>query len=129
MQTESFNTRELTLAEGAIRGWDRRSVYYFHLLKSLAAHFGFNIDTAFDDLTAEQQKTILYGSGDEQIDFSYVNGPGDVYKKRHRFEGIIPNFERRYKDTESQSVREELSKYLSTQDCPSVKGLGCDWNP
>ncbi|MGI9277960.1 MAG: excinuclease ABC subunit UvrA [Endozoicomonas sp.] len=113
---------ELTLAEGAIRGWDRRSVYYFHLLKSLAAHFGFNIDTAFDDLTAEQQNIILHGSGNEQIDFSYVNDRGDVYKKRHRFEGIIPNFERRYKDTESQSVREELSKYLSTQNCPSCKG-------
>ena len=113
---------ELTLAEGAIRGWDRRSVYYFHLLKSLAAHFGFDIDTAFDDLTAEQQNTILHGSGEEQIDFSYVNDRGDVYKKRHHFEGIIPNFERRYRETESQSVREELSKYLSTQHCPSCKG-------
>ncbi|WP_252177306.1 excinuclease ABC subunit UvrA [Endozoicomonas sp. 4G] len=113
---------ELTLAEGAIRGWDRRSVYYFHLLKSLAAHFGFDIDTAFDDLTAEQQTIILHGSGEEQIDFSYVNDRGDVYKKRHRFEGIIPNFERRFRETESQSVREELSKYLSTQHCPSCKG-------
>ncbi|WP_062268096.1 excinuclease ABC subunit UvrA [Endozoicomonas arenosclerae] len=113
---------ELTLAEGAIRGWDRRSVYYFHLLKSLAAHFGFDIDTAFDDLSAEQQNIILHGSGEEQIDFSYVNDRGDVYKKRHRFEGIIPNFERRFRETESQSVREELSKYLSTQHCPSCKG-------
>ncbi|WOG27454.1 excinuclease ABC subunit UvrA [Endozoicomonas sp. 8E] len=113
---------ELTLAEGAIRGWDRRSVYYFHLLKSLAAHFSFDIDTAFDDLTAEQQTIILHGSGEEQIDFSYVNDRGDVYKKRHRFEGIIPNFERRFRETESQSVREELSKYLSTQHCPSCKG-------
>ncbi len=113
---------ELTLAEGAIRGWDRRSVYYFHLLKSLAANYGFSIDTPFDDLTAEQQNIILRGSGDEMIDFSYVNDRGDVYKKRHRFEGIMPNFERRYKDTESQSVREELSKYLSTQNCPSCKG-------
>ena len=113
---------ELTLAEGAIRGWDRRSVYYFHMLKSLAKHYGFNIDTAFDDLTAEQQETILYGSGDEQIDFSYVNDRGDIYQKRHRFEGIIPNFERRYRDTESQAVRDELSKYLSTQNCPGCKG-------
>ena len=113
---------ELTLAEGAIRGWDRRSVYYFHLLKSLASHYGFSIDTPFDDLTAEQQETILHGSGEEQIDFSYINDRGDVYKKRHRFEGIIPNFDRRYKDTESQSVREELAKYLSTQNCPSCKG-------
>ena len=113
---------ELTLAEGAIRGWDRRSVYYFHMLKSLAKHYGFNIDTAFDDLTAEQQETILYGSGDEQVDFSYVNDRGDIYQKRHRFEGIIPNFERRFRDTESQAVRDELSKYLSTQNCPGCKG-------
>ncbi len=113
---------ELTLAEGAIRGWDRRSVYYFHLLKSLAGHYGFDIDTAFDDLSADHQQLILQGSGDEQIDFSYVNDRGDVYKKRHTFEGIIPNFERRYRETESQSVREELSKYLSTQHCPSCNG-------
>ncbi|AMO55030.1 excinuclease ABC subunit A [Endozoicomonas montiporae] len=113
---------ELTLAEGAIRGWDRRSVYYFHMLKSLAKHYGFNIDTAFDDLTAKQQEIILNGSGDEQIDFSYVNDRGDIYKKRHRFEGIIPNFERRFRDTESQAVRDELSKYLSTQHCPGCKG-------
>ena len=113
---------ELTLAEGAIRGWDRRSVYYFHMLKSLAAHYGFDIDTAFDDLTGDQQEIILYGSGDEQIDFSYVNDRGDIYKKRHHFEGIIPNFERRFRDTESQSVRDELSKYLSTQHCNNCNG-------
>ena len=113
---------ELTLAEGAIRGWDRRSVYYFHLLKSLSVHYGFSIDTPFDDLSAEQQQIILYGSGDEVINFSYVNDRGDVYKKQHSFEGIIPNFERRFRDTESLAVRDELSKYLSTQPCPSCKG-------
>ena len=113
---------ELTLAEGAIRGWDRRSVYYFHMLKSLAAHYGFDIDTPFDDLSADHQQVILHGSGDELIDFSYINDRGDIYKKRHRFEGIIPNFERRYKDTESQSVRDELSKYVATQPCPKCKG-------
>ncbi|WP_257265267.1 excinuclease ABC subunit UvrA [Endozoicomonas sp. ONNA2] len=113
---------ELTLAEGAIRGWDRRSVYYFHLLKSLAAHYDFSIDTPFDDLSLEQQNIILHGSGDEQVNFSYVNDRGDVYKKRHTFEGIIPNFERRFRDTDSQSVREELTKYLSTQPCPACKG-------
>ncbi|WP_419534642.1 excinuclease ABC subunit UvrA [Endozoicomonas sp.] len=113
---------ELTLAEGAIRGWDRRSVYYFHLLKSLAAHYGFSIDTPFDDLSPEQQNVILHGSGDDEVNFSYVNDRGDVYKKRHIFEGIIPNFERRFRDTDSQSVREELAKYLSTQPCPSCKG-------
>ena len=113
---------ELTLAEGAIRGWDRRSVYYFHLLKSLSVHYGFSIDTPFDDLSAEQQQIILYGSGDEVINFSYVNDRGDVYKKQHSFEGIIPNFERRFRDTDSLAVRDELSKYLSTQPCPSCKG-------
>ncbi|WP_066015839.1 excinuclease ABC subunit UvrA [Endozoicomonas atrinae] len=113
---------ELTLAEGAIRGWDRRSVYYFHLLKSLATHYGFSIDTPFDDLSPEQQNVILHGSGDDEVNFSYVNDRGDVYKKRHIFEGIIPNFERRFRDTDSQSVREELAKYLSTQPCPSCKG-------
>lgn len=113
---------ELTLAEGAIRGWDRRSVYYFHMLKSLASHYEFDIDTAFDDLSGAHQDIILQGSGDDQIDFSYVNDRGDIYQKRHRFEGILPNFERRYRDTESQSVREELSKFLNTQSCPSCKG-------
>ena len=113
---------ELTLAEGAIRGWDRRSIYYFHLLKSLAAHYGFSIDTPFDDLSAEQQEVILHGSGSEVINFSYVNDRGDVYRKQHSFEGIIPNFERRFRDTDSLSVREELAKYLSTQPCPSCKG-------
>lgn len=113
---------ELTLAEGAIRGWDRRSVYYFHLLKSLAAHYGFSIDSPFDDLSDEQQQIILHGSGDEVINFSYVNDRGDVYQKKHSFEGIIPNFERRFRDTDSLAVREELTKYLSTQPCPSCKG-------
>lgn len=113
---------ELTLAEGAIRGWDRRNFYYFHLLKSLATHYGFSIDTPFDELSPEQQNIILHGSGDEEVNFSYVNDRGDVYKKRHTFEGIIPNFDRRFRDTDSQSVREELAKYLSTQPCPSCKG-------
>ncbi|GFS24366.1 UvrABC system protein A, partial [Elysia marginata] len=113
---------ELTLAEGAIRGWDRRSVYYFHMLKSLATHCGFDIDTPFDELSAAHQDIILHGSGHEEIDFSYINDRGDIYRKRHRFEGIIPNFERRYRDTDSQSVRDELSKFLATQACPKCKG-------
>ncbi len=121
-QNRIVQNPELTLAEGAIRGWDRRSIYYFHLLKSLAAHYGFSIDTPFDDLSAEQQEVILHGSGSEVINFSYVNDRGDVYRKQHSFEGIIPNFERRFRDTDSLSVREELAKYLSTQPCPSCKG-------
>ena len=121
-QNRIVQNPELTLAEGAIRGWDRRSIYYFHLLKSLAVHYGFSIDTPFDDLSAEQQEVILHGSGSEVINFSYVNDRGDVYRKQHSFEGIIPNFERRFRDTDSLSVREELAKYLSTQPCPSCKG-------
>ncbi|WP_426417911.1 excinuclease ABC subunit UvrA [Aestuariirhabdus sp. LZHN29] len=111
-----------TLAEGAIRGWDRRSVYYFQMLVSLAKHYGFDIDTPFGELSEQHREQILYGSGDEQISFNYVNDRGDVMQRKHRFEGIIPNMERRYRDTDSQSVREELAKYLSTQPCPSCKG-------
>lgn len=113
---------ELTLAEGAIRGWDRRSVYYFHMLKSLAKHYGFDIDAPFDDLSAAHQEVILHGSGTEEINFSYLNDRGNIYHKQHQFEGIIPNFERRYQDTDSQSVRDELSKFFAIRTCPKCKG-------
>lgn len=113
---------EASLATGAIRGWDRRSVYYFHMLNSLAEHYGFDIDTPFEELSATHRKKILYGSGDEEISFTYVNDRGDNFQRRHRFEGVIPNMERRYRDTESQTVREELSKYLSTDNCPDCGG-------
>lgn len=111
-----------SLAEGAIRGWDRRNVYYFHMLTSLASHYGFDIDTPFDQLKKKHQKVILTGSGKEEIAFSYVNDRGDVFKRTHAFEGIIPNMERRYKDTDSQSVREDLAKFLATQSCPDCEG-------
>jgi len=113
---------EASLAEGAIRGWDRRSVYYFHMLTSLADHYGFDIDTPFQKLSKKHQRIILGGSGNEEICFAYVNDRGDVYQRTHRFEGILPNLERRYRETESQSVREELAKYLSTQNCPDCGG-------
>jgi excinuclease ABC subunit A len=113
---------EASLAEGAIRGWDRRNVYYFHMLSSLAKHYGFSIDTPFDALPAHIQKIILYGSGKEEIAFSYVNDRGTVFKNRHVFEGIIPNLERRYRDTESQSVRDELAKFIASQPCPDCHG-------
>ncbi|MDB4476110.1 excinuclease ABC subunit UvrA [bacterium] len=113
---------EASLAEGAIRGWDRRNVYYFHMLTSLAGHFGFDIDTPFEKLSAKQQKIILEGSGKEEISFSYVNDRGDVFKRSHAFEGIIPNMERRYRDTESQSVREDLAKFLTTAPCAECEG-------
>ncbi|MEM9255623.1 MAG: excinuclease ABC subunit UvrA [Pseudomonadota bacterium] len=113
---------EASLAEGAIRGWDRRNVYYFHMLTSLADHYGFDIDKPFQELSKKHQQVILYGSGKQEVAFSYVNDRGDVYQRTHPFEGIIPNMERRYRDTESQSVREELSKFLATQPCPDCHG-------
>ncbi|MDX9874272.1 MAG: excinuclease ABC subunit UvrA [Spongiibacteraceae bacterium] len=113
---------ETSLANGAIRGWDRRSVYYFHLLTSLAEHYGFDIDTPFNKLSRKHQKAILYGSGNEEIRFSYINDRGDIYRRTHTFEGVIANFERRFRETESQAVREELSKYLSQQPCPDCSG-------
>ncbi|MDF3934690.1 excinuclease ABC subunit UvrA [Pseudomonas citronellolis] len=113
---------ELTLAEGAIRGWDRRNVYYFQMLGSLAAHFGFSLEEPFQDLPAEHQKFILNGSGRENVDFRYLNDRGDIVKRAHPFEGILPNLERRYRETESATVREELAKFLSTQPCPDCHG-------
>lgn len=113
---------ESSLAEGAIRSWDRRNLYYFHMLSSLAEHYGFDIDKPFKKLSAKHKKAVLYGSGKEEIEFHYVNDRGFTVTRTHSFEGIIPNMERRYRDTESQSVREELAKYLSTQDCPSCEG-------
>jgi len=112
----------LTLAEGAIRGWDRRNVYYFQMLGSLAAHYGFSLDEPFDSLTEAHQQYILRGSGKDNVDFRYLNDRGDIVKRSHPFEGIIPNLERRYRETESNSVREELAKYLSTQPCPECRG-------
>ncbi|MGL3737825.1 excinuclease ABC subunit UvrA [Pseudomonas aeruginosa] len=113
---------ELTLAEGAIRGWDRRNVYYFQMLGSLAQHYGFSLEEPFDELGAEHQKVVLYGSGRENIDFRYLNDRGDIVKRSHPFEGILPNLERRYRETESATVREELAKFLSTQPCPDCHG-------
>ena len=113
---------DASLATGAIRGWDRRSVYYFHMLSSLADHYGFDVDTPFEKLSRKHQKAVLHGSGNEEICFNYINDRGNVYQRTHRFEGVIPNFERRYRETESQMVRDELSKYLSTQSCPDCTG-------
>ncbi|HCF3430941.1 TPA: excinuclease ABC subunit UvrA [Pseudomonas aeruginosa] len=113
---------ELTLAEGAIRGWDRRNVYYFQMLGSLAQHYGFSLEEPFDELGAEHQKVVLYGSGRENVDFRYLNDRGNIVKRSHPFEGILPNLERRYRETESATVREELAKFLSTQPCPDCHG-------
>ncbi len=111
----------LSLAAGAIRGWDRRNAYYHTQLLCLANHYGFSIDTPFQDLSEEHQQRILYGSGREAIEFVHVR-PGRRYRKRHIFEGVINAFERRYRETESNSAREELAKYLSAQVCGSCDG-------
>ncbi|WP_028885094.1 excinuclease ABC subunit UvrA [Teredinibacter turnerae] len=113
---------ESSLAEGAIRGWDRRNLYYFHMLTSLAEHYGFDIDKPWKKLAKKHREVILHGSNGETIDFSYANDRGDVYHRNHAFEGVIPNLERRYRDTDSNSVREELAKFLSTMNCPSCDG-------
>ena len=113
---------EASLTEGAIRSWDKRNVYYFHMLESLAKHYGFDVDTPFKKLKKAHQKAILHGSGDDEINFVYVNDRGDTYKRKHAFEGVIPNLERRFRDTDSQMVREELTKLLSTDQCPECNG-------
>jgi excinuclease ABC subunit A len=112
----------LALSEGAIRGWDRRNIYYFSMLSSLADHYGFAIDKPFKKLSKKHRQVILHGSGDEVVDFHYVNDRGDTMIRSYPFEGILPNMERRYRETESSMVREELAKYLSSQPCPDCHG-------
>ena len=112
----------LSLAGGAVRGWDRRNVYYFQLLKSLAKHYRFDEDTPFAELPEKIREVILYGSGDEEIKFSYLNERGGKISRSHAFEGIIPNMQRRYRETESNVIREELAKYLNSQPCPECQG-------
>ncbi|MCW8856938.1 MAG: excinuclease ABC subunit UvrA, partial [Kangiella sp.] len=117
-----ITNEDISLAGGAIRGWDRRNVYYFHMLKSLAKHYKFDIEAPWSSLTKKIQDVVLYGSGKTQIDFEYSNDRGDNYQRKHRFEGIIPNMQRRYHETESGAVREELQKYMTTQSCSSCGG-------
>jgi excinuclease ABC subunit A len=112
----------LSLAGGAVRGWDRRNAYYFQLVQSLARHFKFDVETAWRELAAKDQQILLYGSGEESIEFRYFDGRGGTQRRRHPFEGILPNLERRYKETESQTVREELSKYIGSKPCPECSG-------
>ncbi len=113
---------ELSLAGGAIRGWDKRSFYYFQMLKSVAEHYKFDLDEPFDALTPQAKKVVLHGSGHTQIEFRYMNDRGDVVVRNHAFEGVLHNMERRYRETESNSVREELAKYIANQPCPSCNG-------
>ena len=113
---------ELSLPGGAIRGWDRRNAYYFQLIKSLAKHFKFDIDTSYRNLSKEVQDVILYGSGDTEIEFEYLNERRGSIKRSHSFEGVIPNMKRRYHETDSIMVREELGKYQSSKPCPTCHG-------
>jgi len=113
---------ELSLAAGAVRGWDRRNAYYFHMIQSLAKHYGFKVDTHWQDLPADIQDSVLNGSGKEAINFSYVADNGRRTQRSHKFEGILPNLERRYRETESAAVREELAKYISERPCPECGG-------
>jgi len=112
----------LSLAEGAIRGWDRRNIYYFQLLTSLAKHYDFAVDIPFADLAVKFRNLILRGTGTEEIAFNFVNERGDNIKRKHAFEGIIPNMDRRYHETDSLMLREDLAKYLSSQNCPACAG-------
>ncbi len=113
---------QLSLAAGAVRGWDRRNPYYFQLIQALAKHYKFDVDTPWSDLSEATRQHVLYGSGDEQVSFRYVTGASGAVTRKHRFEGIVPNLERRYKETESPAVREELAKFISDRDCPDCHG-------
>ncbi|MGB6976469.1 MAG: excinuclease ABC subunit UvrA, partial [Gammaproteobacteria bacterium] len=113
---------ELSLASGAIRGWDRRSFYYFQVLTSLAKHYDFDLEKPYKNLPEKIHKILLYGSGDEPITFYYLQDSGKKIRRTHPFEGIIPNMERRYRDTDSGTVREELAKYLSSSVCDECQG-------
>ncbi len=112
----------LSLAEGAVRGWDRRNVYYFHLIKRLAKHYEFSVEDPFRKLSKTHRRIILFGSSDEKIDFSYRNDRGEKISRRHKFEGVIPNMQRRLVETESNLVRESLQKFLKTDVCSTCHG-------
>ncbi|EPG6919294.1 TPA: excinuclease ABC subunit UvrA [Proteus mirabilis] len=117
-----IQNREISLAGGAIKGWDRRNFYYFQMLRSLGEHYHFDVEAPFDSLSDKIQKVILSGSGKENIEFKYTNDRGDVVVRHHPFEGVLNNMERRYRETESSAVREELAKYISNRPCASCGG-------
>ncbi|NIM68971.1 MAG: excinuclease ABC subunit UvrA [Xanthomonadales bacterium] len=112
---------ELSLAGGAVRGWDRRNAYYFQIIKALSRHYGFDADRPFNKLPAKVREVVLFGSGEEVIEFEYFAERG-THKRRHPFAGIIPNLERRYRETDARIVREELAKYISSKPCPECGG-------
>ena len=113
---------ELSLSSGAIRGWDRRNQFYFQMIVALAEYYGFDVGTPFNELPEDVRQIVLYGSGDESLPFQYLNERGKLTVREHSFEGIIPNLERRYRETDSSTVREELAKYVSDTVCPDCQG-------
>ena len=113
---------ELSLAEGVIKGWDRRSIYYFNQLQAVADHYRFTLETPWQELARHEQEIVLYGSGTDDITFSYVNDRGRRVSREHPFEGVLPNLQRRYRESESSMVREELARYIANQSCPSCQG-------
>jgi excinuclease ABC subunit A len=112
----------LSLASGAIKGWDRRNQFYFQMLQCLAAHYGFDLEAPFEHLPEPVRRVVLYGSGNEKIRFVYLGERGRSHVREHPFEGVIPNLERRYRETDSAVVREELAHYLNTRPCPECGG-------
>lgn len=112
----------LSLASGAVKGWDRRNQFYFQMLSSLAKHYKFDVDVPFENLPEKSQQVVLYGSGKEKIPFAYVNERGRTVIKEHTFEGVVNNLERRYHETDSMAVKEELSKFINEQQCPECEG-------
>ena len=112
----------MSLAAGAVRGWDRRNAYYFQMLTSLAEHFNFDVEQPWDELPASVHKLILHGSGLEEVEFTYVGQKGQIYTRSHTFEGVLNNLKRRYRETDSSAVREELAKYLASRACPDCGG-------
>ncbi|HGJ5876746.1 MAG TPA: excinuclease ABC subunit UvrA [Arsenophonus sp.] len=117
-----IQNQEISLAGGAIRGWDRRNFYYFQMLQSLAKHYQFDVENTFSSLDPAIKQVILYGSGKKSIEFKYQNDRGDITVRYHPFEGVIHNMERRYKETESMAVREELAKYINNRTCITCHG-------
>lgn len=112
----------LSLAAGAIKSWDRRNQFYFQMLQAVATHYHFNLEVPFEQLGEAAQQAVLYGSGKEKITFTYLNEQGKAHQQTHAFEGIIPSLERRYRETESQTVREELAKFINARVCPECEG-------
>lgn len=117
-----IHNENLSIAAGAVRGWDQRNAYYFQMMTSLADYYGFDVNKPWKELTETTRKMVLYGSGKDKIDFTYMGQKGQIYQRSHEFEGVINNLERRYRDTDSNMVREELAKYLSSRPCPDCTG-------